>query len=244
MSDCPSALSETLRAHPGLSADAAFSTWSHTYPSLDEYESMPTPTGLWRLWPGRVGSAGASGPVMQILTHSPSGAFDPMVDSSSRIIYTRWDHLQQDQQLAGSLFGPVEVDSEASTAAPVTPKDGFPEPLTASRDAMMGAVNGLQFNMFNPWMLTLDTSGGVSAEEVINHVGRHELQPLQIPASFTDDADLLDYAAWAPQGLWLTKNTFEIHGFGGLMQVREDPAVPGRFVGVLAHEFGEQASNQ
>ena len=62
----------------------------HLYPQLDEYEEAPTVTGLWSLDP-------ASGD-LRLLDHAPSGDFSPIVDSFGRVIFTRWDHLQRDQQ--------------------------------------------------------------------------------------------------------------------------------------------------
>ena len=62
---------------------------AHLYPQLDEYEATPTVTGIWRLDP-------ASG-ALRILNHTPSGAFTPILDSYGRVLFTRWDHLQQDQ---------------------------------------------------------------------------------------------------------------------------------------------------
>ena len=53
----------------------------HLYPQHDEYESTPTPTGLWKLNP----QTGA----LLLLQHSPSGSFDPIVDSFGRVLFTR-----------------------------------------------------------------------------------------------------------------------------------------------------------
>ncbi len=60
------------------------------YPQLDEYESQPTNTGIW--------SMNADGTNLRLLDHTVSGAFTPIVASDGRIIFTRWDHLQRDQQ--------------------------------------------------------------------------------------------------------------------------------------------------
>ena len=62
----------------------------HLYPQLDEYEEAPTVSGLWVLDP-------ATGR-LDLLDHAPSGDFKPTVDSFGRVIFTRWDHLQRDQQ--------------------------------------------------------------------------------------------------------------------------------------------------
>ncbi len=60
------------------------------YPQLDEYEEAPTVTGLWSLQP-------TNGDLF-LLTHTPSGAFSPLIDTAGRVIFVRWDHLQRDQQ--------------------------------------------------------------------------------------------------------------------------------------------------
>ena len=38
---------------------------------------------------------------LSILDHCPSGNFNPIIDSYGRVIFTRWDHLQRDQQNVG-----------------------------------------------------------------------------------------------------------------------------------------------
>ena len=49
-----------------------------------------TVSGLWVLDP-------ATGR-LDLFDHAPSGDFKPTVDSFGRVIFTRWDHLQRDQQ--------------------------------------------------------------------------------------------------------------------------------------------------
>jgi hypothetical protein len=70
---------------------------AHLYPQLDEYEEAPTVTGLWSLDP-------VSGD-LRLLNHTPSGLFTPSIDSFGRVIFTRWDHLQRDQQADGDAMG-------------------------------------------------------------------------------------------------------------------------------------------
>ncbi|HEX6929688.1 MAG TPA: hypothetical protein VF267_10580 [Gammaproteobacteria bacterium] len=60
------------------------------YPQLDEYESLPINTGLWKLDP-------ETGTV-SLMDHSPSGDFGPEITPGGHLIFTRWDHLQRDQQ--------------------------------------------------------------------------------------------------------------------------------------------------
>src|SRR6476646_7997906 len=62
----------------------------HLYPQLDEYEEAAIVTGLWSLDPANGNLA--------MLNHSPSGVFSPLLDSFGRVIFSRWDHLQRDQQ--------------------------------------------------------------------------------------------------------------------------------------------------
>lgn len=74
------------------------------YPQLDEYESLPINSGLWRLDP-------ASGEIL-LMDHSPSGDFGPEITPSGQVIFTRWDHLQQDQQSIGNSVATVITDRE------------------------------------------------------------------------------------------------------------------------------------
>lgn len=40
---------------------------------------------------------------LEMLTHSPSGDFTPSIDNVGRLIFTRWGHLQLDQQADGDI---------------------------------------------------------------------------------------------------------------------------------------------
>ena len=84
------------------------------YPQKDEYESSPTNTGLWKL-------NQTTGEV-SLLQHSPSGSFSPLIDSTGRLVFTRWDHLQRDQQASPvnniEAFNYLAEPSDAS--APVS----------------------------------------------------------------------------------------------------------------------------
>jgi len=203
----------------------------HLYPQQDEYESSPTVTGLWRLDP-------ATGELF-LLQHSPSGSFDPFVDSFGRVVFTRWDHLQTDQQAeadaeseAGggtSIFGTFDFASEAAGAAqlPRAP-EVFPEPLTAIPGSNL---SGHRFNFFFPWTVHQDGS----EEETLNHIGRHELHGY-FPRSFQDDPALADHNAARPRA---NPNPIE-----NTMQLAEDPLVPGRYYAIDAPEFATHASGQ
>jgi hypothetical protein len=204
----------------------------HLYPQQDEYESDPTVTGLWRLDP-------ASGE-LRLLQHSPSGSFHPIVDSVGRILYTRWDHLQADQQAEadtnsenagqGTVFGTFDFASEAADAArgPRAPEI-FPEPQFLDPNPLPN-VNPHRFNFFFPWELNQDGT----AEETLNHLGRHELQAF-FTRSFTDDPELEDFNGVGRVNPNAIENTFYL---------AEDPTRPGRYYAIDAPEFGVHGSGQ
>jgi len=74
------------------------------YPQIEEYESGPTVSGLWKLDP----ATGA----LTLLDHSPSGLFTPFVDSFGQVLFTRWDHLQQDQQALNAVERALDPAAE------------------------------------------------------------------------------------------------------------------------------------
>lgn len=193
----------------------------HLYPQLDEYESKPIVTGVWRLDP--VGGA------LTLLQHAPSGSARPFVDRSGRIVFTRWDHLQRDQQNdAPEVWGTFNYSGEGPGTVPTTDRsEVFPE----SRIASPG-LNRFAINLFLPWQINQDGT----EEETLNHVGRHELQSY-FTRTFTDDANLRDFT-FSPTS---QPNAKPIEN---LLQIREDPSEPGRYLGVDAREFETHASGQ
>ena len=179
------------------------------YPQLDEYEMAPTVTGLWSLDP-------LTGDLFN-LNHTPSGAFTPSVDSFGRVIFTRWDHLQRDQEadidaenIAAGLpptYGTFNYSDETA-AAQVLAGDRtevFPEPRLTG-----GNVNGHLFNVFFPWMVAEDGTG----EETINHVGAHEIGSFAVH-SFRDDPNLVDGFDFAAR--------FNHTYITTILQMKEDP---------------------
>ncbi len=198
----------------------------HLYPQLDEYEEAPTVSGLWSLDP-------STGDLV-LLTHTPSGAFTPTIDSFGRVIFTRWDHLQRDQQADSDAvaepkgdysYGTFNYSDETAQAARLADRsEVFPELRTDTP-----SVNGLRFNQFFPWMLNQDGS----AEETLNHVGRHELGGYGAQ-SFLDDKNLT-------YGFTATKARLQNDS---MLQIREDAANPGQFFGTSAPEFGTHAAGQ
>jgi hypothetical protein len=214
-----------------FASDRPRSGQRHLYPQQDEYESAPTVTGLWKLDP----ATGA----LQLLQHSPSGSFDPIVDSFGRVLFTRWDHLQTDQQAEDDVeqealgqpvrFGTFDYASEAE-GEPMIPRtpDVFPEPLTAIPGS---GLSGHRFNFFFPWTLHQDGT----EEETLNHLGRHELQDF-FPRNFLADPDLVDHNAQRPR---TNPNPID-----STHQLFEDPNLPGRYVAIDTPEFATHASGQ
>ncbi len=202
------------------------------YPQLDEYESAATVTGIWRMDP--------DGSNLELLDHAPSGDFEPFVDSFGRIIFTRWDHLQRDQQAdADTLaiiknqnpsYEAVTYDSEDSDVNhTLAPGDEiFPEPRAffddATWDDLLPTEQTHSFNVFFPWMLNHDGTG----LETLNHIGRHEL------------------VNYIPNARTYTR---EGYGFStprirNVMHIEEDPAEPGKYYMTNCQEFGTHSSGQ
>lgn len=208
---------------------------AHLYPQRDEYESTATVTGIWSLDP-------ASGD-LRLLNHAPSGAFSPSIDSFGRVIFTRWDHLQQDQQADADRAQPgaqpngsFNYASEAPGAAALNSRaEVYPETRANSVSPVFGNVNGYTSNFFTPWQMNEDGSD----EETLNHVGRHELSFGYIPKSFADDPALSDLTNDS-----IHANQKSVRMDGGLFHLREDPLRPGSYFGIAAREFGSLTSNQ
>lgn len=206
-----------------FSSDRPRGGLAHLYPQLDEYEEAPTLTGLWSLKP----ATGA----LTMLSHAPSGDFSPIIDSFGRVIFTRWDHLQQDQQAAadreGGNFGTFNYANEAKNAKILNSrKEVFPEPLR--RDPASN-LRALRFNHFFPWQVNEDGT----EMETVNHIGRHELGGSYVEGVFTDDPNLTDQT----NGL----NQNKIDNF---FQIKQDPTNPNFFIGINAPEFTTHASGQ
>jgi len=88
---------------------------AHLAPLLDEYERAPTVGGIWRLDPST--PVGANNP--RLIQDSPSGAFDPFIDSYGRVVFTKWDHLRVDGfgQSGGTPGGGINYSDESSSAS-------------------------------------------------------------------------------------------------------------------------------
>src|SRR6266511_1150477 len=192
---------------------------------LDEYEEAPTVTGLWSLDP-------ATGD-LRLLDHTPSGLFSPSIDSFGRVVFTRWDHLQRDEQAdsdaaAGGSYGTFDYADETANAARLDQRvEIFPEPRSSRTDLLAGTkLRGNSINHFFPWEMNEDGT----SEETLNHVGRHEL--FGYFDRSMNDSGLSEFSGGG-------RNVVE-----NLFQLREDPARPGLYYGVDAPEFQTHASGQ
>lgn len=208
------------------------------YPQVDEYESSPTNTGIWRM--------NADGSGLELLDHAPSGDFTPIIDSFGRVVFTRWDHLQRDQQADADIgaiidgdtqpYGSRQYDSEESNSfRGIQPGDEtFPElrflhgPGNTAHpvwdaDHQPDEVD-MRFNQFFPWMMNQDGTD----LETLNHIGRQEL---------------FNYAGRSRTG-HPDHNLTGPHIRESMLQIREDPTEPGRYIGTAAPEFGTHASGQ
>lgn len=200
---------------------------AHLYPQLDEYESTPAIVGIYRLDPGNG--------ELTLLNHAPSGAFSPTLDSYGRVIFTRWDHLQRDQQADAGNYGAFDFASEAASAANLGLRpETFPESRLGMSSAY-GAVNPFTYNLFTPWQMNQDGT----EELTLNHIGRQELSFGYLPRSFAGDSALSDYSNDT-----LSANRKYIRMDGGLFQLREDPTAPGTYYGIYTREFGTLSTNQ
>ncbi len=188
----------------------------HLYPQLDEYESVETVTGLYSLEP-------LSGE-LKLLTHSPSGSFDPSIDSFGRIISVRWDHLQRDQQnYDGAVYGAYNwTDESATSTATTSVEEVYPEPRTPGSGSNL---NGHTMELFFPWQMNQDGTN----EEVLNHIGRHELSNYFNRAR-NDDPDLQEFIAG-------NSGRTNANSIRNLFQVRESQTTPGNYYGVDAPTF-------
>ena len=197
----------------------------NTYPQRDEYESAAVNSGLWKLNP-RTGE-------LVILDHAPSGNFNPIIDSFGRVIFTRWDHLQRDQQNAGApSYGAFNYESETSNTKLNNANEVFPEPRSNQDPDRKPNLNLHTINQFFPWMMNQDGTD----LETLNHIGRQEIG-LYSERSFNDDPNVQEFYGQYSTGQ--NKNEFSI-----FLHIKEDPSTPGTYLGTNCQEFGTHAGGQ
>lgn len=213
-------------------SDRPFNNQPYLYPERDEYKGAPCVTGTYSLDP-------VSGD-LKMLEHLPSGGFNPFIDSYGRLIITRWDHLIQDgnatdDRLGLATNGAENFLSEAANAPVQSTNtiETFPEPndFDTNYCAQLG-VNPDVFNFFFPW--ALDPDGG--NEEILNHVGRHEISFATLTKSFTGDTNLINVSnlvSRVASGV-ISANTNPLLAF---FQITEDPRTNGLYWGVNAADI-------
>jgi hypothetical protein len=118
--------------------------------------------------------------------------------------------------------------------------DFFPEPRNADKKTLTlewnNSVNGVTTNIFLPWMINLDGSGG----EILNHVGRHEVAG-PIKRNFNTDNNLVDLnPSVAPGYGGLVAHNF----FNNFFWAREDPLHNGTFFGIDSVDLGTHGAGQ
>src|SRR6185503_4303044 len=91
---------------------------------------------------------------------------------------------------------------------------------------------GNNFNHFQLWTLKQDGT----AEETLNHIGRHELFGFLEPAR-NDDFNLTFQSGFPPAAS-------NRRGLDSFHQVHEDPLTPGTYYGIDCREFDTHASGQ
>lgn len=196
----------------------------HTYPQRDEYESSPVNSGLWKL--------DVSNGALELLDHAPSGDFNPSIDSFGRVIFTRWDHLQRDQQNVGVSHGAFNYESELSTVQTSSAPEVFPEPRSNQDPDKKANVNLFTINQFIPWAMNQDGTD----VETINHIGRQEIG-LYSERSFNDDPNVQEFYGQYSTGQ--NQNEFTI-----FLHIKEDPTSPGTYFGTNCQEFGTHSGGQ
>lgn len=210
---------------------------AHLYPQHDEYESSPTVTGLWRIDPHACPGNGG----LEMLTHSPSGDFTPIMDTYGRLVFTRWDHLKRDQQADADImdntsYGTFNYSDESASATKFSINqeiEVFPEPRAIRTDLFdlpeWANTNPQDFNIFNPWMVNEDGTG----LEALNHIGRHEMAGNYFTENFTNDANLTDFYSA------LSSNPNPVRS---MFHIRESPVTPGLYYATESPEFYTHAS--
>lgn len=196
----------------------------HTYPQRDEYESSPVNSGLWKI--------NASTGALTLLDHAPSGDFNPIIDSFGRVIFTRWDHLQRDQQNVGVDFGAFNYESEVSTVATSSAAEVFPEPRSVLDPDYQSHINLHTINQFFPWMMHQDGTG----LETLNHIGRQEIG-LYSERSFNNDSNVQEFYGQYATGA--NQNEFTI-----FLHIKENPLNAGTYLGTSCQEFGTHSGGQ
>jgi hypothetical protein len=198
------------------------------YPQLDEYEEAPTVSGVWSL--------NSTNGDLILLEQSPSGSFSLSLDTAGRVIFVRWDHMQRDQQADADIantstnviYGTFDWSDESASSYPTTNRvEVYPGPRYDN-----GIYTGHTFNQFFPWQMNEDGT----AEETVNHVGRHELGGSYAREDRTNDSNISD--------LYYFGDKYNTNTISNFTQVHEDGAHPGNYLAIDCPEFGTHSGGQ
>lgn len=201
----------------------------HLRPQRDEYEMTESTTGLWSLNP-------TTGDLFR-MTASPSGDFGMFVDSFGRVLFHRWDHLEQDQFANADLTPPniyqsFDWSDESETAVPLaTATEVFPEPLPSSPLIEGTEVVGHRMERFFPWMVRQDGTG----LEMLNHIGRHEFLSF-FPKNLHGDLNIGDF--------FLQSSHYNQRRIENIMHLAEDPSHAGRYYAIDSPTFFSHGCGQ
>ncbi len=159
-----------------------------------------------------------------------------MIDSAGRLVFTRWDHLQRDQQASPvnniEAFNYLAEPADGNAPRVDNVLEVFPEPREEEVALLAGTnLEGHTINHFFPWEINQDGT----EEETLNHVGRHELHSY-FNRSMNDDIDLYEFNP----GI----NRPNINSILNIFMLHEDPNHNGRFVAIEAPEFGTHNGGQ
>lgn len=192
---------------------------------LDEYDATVAVTGIYRLDP----DGG-----LTLVEHAPSGVFGLVVDAFGRVLFTKWDHLQRDQQgdepFTAAVYGPVTYADESADAASTTAIEGaevYPEARSGRDPGFDPTRNTHTFNQFFPWEMNEDGSG----EQTLVHLGRHELGGETLVPSFFDDPNLVPESPESAHA-----NRLRMQPKSGLFQLREDPTGAGTLLATYSYQ--------
>ena len=175
---------------------------------------------------------------LRLLNHAPSGVFSPFVDSfgrvSSRAGTTCSATSRPTPTRTATHYGTFDYADESANAARLNQRvEVFPEPRSSRTDLLAGTnLEGLSINHFFPWEINEDGT----AEETLNHIGRHELHGY-FNRSFNDDDALVEF-------IDDTSGRFNQNESRIIFQIAEDPRTPGRYFGIDAPEFETHAVGQ
>jgi hypothetical protein len=229
------------------------------YPALDEYESSPTITGLWRI--------DADGSNLRILDHCPSGDFTPIIDSFGRVIFTRWDHLKRDQQHdlwidQQLVWNPVTMSFDPTPEGSRSRGRTFTYASEDDNITWAPAQFGDEFFPENGRLHPPAANVSANPLALPHPYWDQDFVPGMRPHDFNfftpwmmnedgSDGEVLNHLGrhelftFVPRSLTslpdFSRSGTEVLSFH---QIREDPNVPGRFYGVNAQEFGKHGAGR